>query len=126
MDPAYEKSFLPFVDMVAFHPRRNPDPTLYDLRLGISRYVEREGKLAVLYNETTSFATDLELEKFPSLVGSFLIANKAKPPQEQRRQQIRKYMGRVKAAGDAARWYYHCIRCFIYQDEFEPIWIPAW
>jgi len=125
-DPAYEKSFLPHVDMVAFHPRRNPNPTEFDLRLGVSRYVEREDKLAVLYNETTSFATDLELQRFPNLIGSFLIANKGRPPEEKRRQQIREYLARVKAAGDGARWYYHCIGCFMYQEEFEPIWIPAW
>lgn len=123
-DASYERDFLPFVDAVAFHPRRNPEPTRWDLRLCMSRYVEREGKLACLFNETVSYASDAELKQFPWLKGSFLISNSGRPPQSKRRQIVTDYMGRVRKVGGI--WYYHCISCFMGSRTFEPFWIPVW
>lgn len=121
-DPSYEKDFLPHVDMVAFHPRRNPEPGPWQLGLGFSRYVVREGKLACLYNETVSFASDEELKLYPHLVGSFLTANMGRPPESKRKQIIVEYKDRIEDSG--CRWYYHCIACFMGSTEFAPFWIP--
>lgn len=120
--PDYERDFLPYVDMVAFHPRRNPEPDLWHLGLGYSRYVVRDEKLACLYNETTSFATDAELELYPHLKGSFLVANEGRPPESLRKEIIVEYMKRIESSG--CKPYFHCISCFMGNSEFVPFWIP--
>lgn len=121
-DAKYPREFLPYVDMVAFHPHRNPEPTEWDLSLGVSRYVIREEKLACLYNETVSYASDEELERYPWLVNNFRIANRGRPPESKRKQIIIDYKARTLRVGGT--FYYHCIACFFGDVEFEEFWIP--
>jgi hypothetical protein len=107
-------------DFIAFHPPRNPEPNAREFEKASQRWSDR----ALLYNETTKYASTADLEQWPQLVGSSSVVLNGRGTEDQRRSKIVEIKRNIQAAGKNSRFFFHShwlgIRC-------DPIgWIPEY
>lgn len=89
-------------DWIGVHPRRSPELNLSE----IQHVVDLNG--LTLFNETTSYISDEEIEEFKIRVPNGLFYNEGMPKQGKRKAMARRYMRRFYEIL-RARWYYHML-----------------
>ena len=82
------------VDLRAFHPSRNPEPSKDDLRKAMGKH----GSM-VFFDETVAFALDSELRSYPEFRGAGTIAGLGKTSEEDRKRQVRKHINDMNDLG---------------------------
>lgn len=106
-------------DWIGVHPRRNPDLSLEEIRNVISL----NGPGPVLFNETTCFITDDEIEQFGFKMPNSLFYNEGLGSEEERRKSAIRYMNLFKKVS-RARWYFHSLAGLHCQR--TDFWMPHW
>lgn len=107
----------------AWHPTRNPEPTSNQFRKAHERWEHK----CLLYNETTCFADDSDMAKWPHLRGAGTIAGEGKVDGEAQKWIIRRLKERIKTAGPRSRFFFHSIWLGIRGGLDTPLgWLPVY
>jgi hypothetical protein len=108
------------VDYIDFHPRRNPDLSLGELE----NVVGLNG--LSLFSETTSYASDENIQQWPHLGNHSNIYNEGHGTEEDRKRFAKNYLGRFKKVR-RARWFFHSVDLIRWGAEYQgDFWIPRW
>jgi hypothetical protein len=81
------------LDFVAFHPSRNPEPSVDSLRKAVNKY----GR--VFFDESVCYASDVDLLEWPQFRGKGTVAMLGRGTEEGRKAQVAKHIRDTIEAG---------------------------
>ena len=115
----FPRAWMRECDWIGVHPRRSPELTLDEIRTVINK----NGPGPVLFNETTSYVSDVDKDQFGINVPNGLFYNEGMGTEDERKQMATDYMGLFKHVS-RARWGYHMLAGL--HCERTDFWMPRW